>query len=775
MCFAGGKTTTSAICTVCVLQVEPDGKRYTINHRHVSYLHCVCITGGTTTTSAICTVCVLQVEQPPRQLSAPCVFYRWNQTASVTPSTTATSAICTVCVLQVEPDGKRYTINHRHVSYLHCVCFAGGTRRQALHHQPPPRQLSALCVYYRWNQTASVTPSTTATSAICTVCVLQVEPDGKRYTINHRHVSYLHCVCITGGTRRQALHHQPPPRQLSALCVYYRWNQTASVTPSTTATSAICTVCVLQVEPDGKRYTINHRHVSYLHCVCITGGTRRQALHHQPPPRQLSALCVYYRWNQTASVTPSTTATSAICTVCVLQVEPDGKRYTINHRHVSYLHCVCFTGGTRRQALHHQPPPRQLSALCVFYRWNQTASVTPSTTATSAICTVCVLQVEPDGKRYTINHRHVSYLHCVCITGGTRRQALHHQPPPRQLSALCVFYRWNQTASVTPSTTATSAICTVCVLQVEPDGKRYTINHRHVSYLHCVCFTGGTRRQALHHQPPPRQLSALCVFYRWNQTASVTPSTTATSAICTVCVLQVEPDGKRYTINHRHVSYLQCVCFTGGTRRQALHHQPPPRQLSALCVYYRWNQTASVTPSTTATSAICTVCVLQVEPDGKRYTINHRHVSYLHCVCITGGTRRQALHHQPPPRQLSALCVFYRWNQTASVTPSTTATSAICTVCVLQVEPDGKRYTINHRHVSYLHWDFHIRLSSLTGPQIYDVRYQGDRIAYELGLSEIAVFYSGDSPVSKVTDFVDSASLIGGLFLCASLSVKNEN
>ena len=107
------------------------------------------------------------------------------------------------------------------------------------------------------------------------------------------------------------------------------------------------------------------------------------------------------------------------------------------------------------------------------------------------------------------------------------------------------------------------------------------------------------------------------------------------------------------------------------------------------------------------------VCVLQVEPDGKRYTINHRHVSYLHCVCV------------------------------------------------LQVEPDGKRYTINHRHVSYLHWEFDIRLSALTGPQIYDVRFQGDRIAYELGLSEIAVYYSGDSPVQRVTDFVDSGALIG--------------
>ncbi|KAK7496907.1 hypothetical protein BaRGS_00011887 [Batillaria attramentaria] len=79
----------------------------------------------------------------------------------------------------------------------------------------------------------------------------------------------------------------------------------------------------------------------------------------------------------------------------------------------------------------------------------------------------------------------------------------------------------------------------------------------------------------------------------------------------------------------------------------------------------------------------------------------------------------------------------------------------------LQVEPDGKRYNITHRHVKYLHWDFNTRLSGFTGPQLYDVRFQGKRIAYELGLSEIAVYYSGESPVQKVTDFVDSGALIG--------------
>ena len=109
----------------------------------------------------------------------------------------------------------------------------------------------------------------------------------------------------------------------------------------------------------------------------------------------------------------------------------------------------------------------------------------------------------------------------------------------------------------------------------------------------------------------------------------------------------------------------------------------------------------------------------------------------------------------------------------------------------LQIEPDGKRYTINYCRVRYLHWDFHVRLSALTGPQVNDVRFQGERIAFELGLSEISVYYSADNPINRVTDYIDSGALLGrmvflsvflyfsptlslslSLFLCLSLSVS---
>ncbi|XP_041363613.1 putative amine oxidase [copper-containing] [Gigantopelta aegis] len=77
------------------------------------------------------------------------------------------------------------------------------------------------------------------------------------------------------------------------------------------------------------------------------------------------------------------------------------------------------------------------------------------------------------------------------------------------------------------------------------------------------------------------------------------------------------------------------------------------------------------------------------------------------------------------------------------------------------VEPDGKRYSIKHGEITFQGWKFNFRMSTLTGPQIYDVRFGGERIAYEIGLQEIAVFYSGQSAAQRAADYIDSGILVG--------------
>ncbi|XP_029189389.2 amiloride-sensitive amine oxidase [copper-containing]-like [Acropora millepora] len=73
------------------------------------------------------------------------------------------------------------------------------------------------------------------------------------------------------------------------------------------------------------------------------------------------------------------------------------------------------------------------------------------------------------------------------------------------------------------------------------------------------------------------------------------------------------------------------------------------------------------------------------------------------------------------------------------------------------VEPDGKRYTVSGRHVEYMKWSFDFRSRSSTGLQVFDIRFDGQRIVYELSLQEAAAFYSGWSPMQMQTDYLDTA------------------
>ncbi|XP_052283711.1 putative amine oxidase [copper-containing] isoform X3 [Dreissena polymorpha] len=79
-----------------------------------------------------------------------------------------------------------------------------------------------------------------------------------------------------------------------------------------------------------------------------------------------------------------------------------------------------------------------------------------------------------------------------------------------------------------------------------------------------------------------------------------------------------------------------------------------------------------------------------------------------------------------------------------------------------EYEPDGQRYSINGRHIEYMGWQFDLRMSTSFGPQLFDIKYNGKRIVYELSLQEIAVFYSANNPSMRFADYTDSSILIGG-------------
>uniref|UniRef100_A0A2C9JXY0 Amine oxidase n=1 Tax=Biomphalaria glabrata TaxID=6526 RepID=A0A2C9JXY0_BIOGL len=78
-----------------------------------------------------------------------------------------------------------------------------------------------------------------------------------------------------------------------------------------------------------------------------------------------------------------------------------------------------------------------------------------------------------------------------------------------------------------------------------------------------------------------------------------------------------------------------------------------------------------------------------------------------------------------------------------------------------EYEPDGKRYRVKGQHIEYMEWSFNYRISTVSGPQVWDVRWSGQRIAYEISLQELAVFYAGDNPATFYTHLSDSAFGIG--------------
>lgn len=78
-------------------------------------------------------------------------------------------------------------------------------------------------------------------------------------------------------------------------------------------------------------------------------------------------------------------------------------------------------------------------------------------------------------------------------------------------------------------------------------------------------------------------------------------------------------------------------------------------------------------------------------------------------------------------------------------------------------EPDGKRYTVSGHHVEYMGWSFDFRSRTTSGIQLFDIKFNGERIVYELSAQEAEAFYSGWAPKPMFTNFLDVAWGMGSM------------
>lgn len=82
----------------------------------------------------------------------------------------------------------------------------------------------------------------------------------------------------------------------------------------------------------------------------------------------------------------------------------------------------------------------------------------------------------------------------------------------------------------------------------------------------------------------------------------------------------------------------------------------------------------------------------------------------------------------------------------------------------VSIQPYGARYRLDRKdkYVSWFGFEFYITTAQATGLTLYDIRFKGERIIYELGLQEAMAHYAGDDPMAGGQEFLDTFFGMGG-------------
>ncbi|XP_019386103.1 PREDICTED: membrane primary amine oxidase-like [Crocodylus porosus] len=79
----------------------------------------------------------------------------------------------------------------------------------------------------------------------------------------------------------------------------------------------------------------------------------------------------------------------------------------------------------------------------------------------------------------------------------------------------------------------------------------------------------------------------------------------------------------------------------------------------------------------------------------------------------------------------------------------------------LQYEPRGPRYSIRSNQVVFQAWSFAFGMDVNTGPRLFDIRFRGQRIVYELSLQEASAIYTSNNPGAMSIRYLDASYGIG--------------
>lgn len=76
----------------------------------------------------------------------------------------------------------------------------------------------------------------------------------------------------------------------------------------------------------------------------------------------------------------------------------------------------------------------------------------------------------------------------------------------------------------------------------------------------------------------------------------------------------------------------------------------------------------------------------------------------------------------------------------------------------VSIQPYGPRYKLDksERFVSWFGFEFYFTSTQATGVSVFDIRFKGERVMYELSLQEAMAHYAGDDPMAGGQEFLDA-------------------
>ncbi|KAJ6669444.1 hypothetical protein lerEdw1_008254 [Lerista edwardsae] len=73
----------------------------------------------------------------------------------------------------------------------------------------------------------------------------------------------------------------------------------------------------------------------------------------------------------------------------------------------------------------------------------------------------------------------------------------------------------------------------------------------------------------------------------------------------------------------------------------------------------------------------------------------------------------------------------------------------------LHYEPRGPRYRIRNNQVVFMSWSFAFGIEAIRGAHVFDIRFKGERIIYELSVQDASALYGSNTPASMLTRYMD--------------------